>query len=233
MREIVLDTETTGLDPSQGHRVIEIGCIELKNRTPTGGRFHAYINPQRDVPEEAARISNLTTEFLADKPLFADVVEGFLAFVGDSPLVIHNAEFDIKFLNSELSRLSKPTIAVTRATDTVLIARKRFPGASASLDALCRRFDISLEERRDKGHGALLDAELLAQVYLELLGGRQPGLELLATAASSNRTTIVYPPVPPRERSLQSLLSDEELALHMAAIEKLGAAAIWRLQAAG
>lgn len=233
MREIVLDTETTGLDPSQGHRVIEIGCIELKNGTPTGGRYHAYINPERDVPEEATRISNLTTEFLLDKPLFADVAEGFLAFIGDSPLVIHNAEFDIKFLNAELTRLARPTIAFGRAVDTVLIARKRFPGAPASLDALCRRFDISLEERRGKGHGALLDAELLAQVYLELSGGRQPGLELVATAAAANRATIVYLPVPPRTRALPSLVSEEELAQHQAAIEKLGAAAIWRLQATG
>jgi DNA polymerase-3 subunit epsilon len=229
MREIVLDTETTGLEPAQGHRIIEIGCLELRNRTPTGGRYHAYINPERDVPEDAERITNLSTEFLRDKPLFADVAEGFLAFIADSALVIHNAEFDLKFLNAELSRLGKPAIRTERATDTVLIARRRFPGAPASLDALCRRFEISLDDRKEKGHGALLDAELLAEVYLELSGGRQPGLELVATAAQSSGRLVAFKPVAPRPAPLAPRLSAEELARHEAAIASLGASAIWRL----
>ena len=229
MREIVLDTETTGLEPSQGHRVIEIGCLELKNRTPTGARYHAYINPQRDVPEEARRISNLSTEFLLDKPLFADVADGFLSFIGDSALVIHNAEFDLKFLNAELAKASRPLLAAERAIDTMLMARRRFPGASASLDALCRRFDIGLDERRAKGHGALLDAELLAQVYLELSGGRQPGLELVANGtASVNRASAGQHRIPARPTPLPPRLSDEERARHEAAVAALGASALWK-----
>lgn len=233
MREIVLDTETTGLEPSQGHRVIEIGCLELKNRTPTGGRYHVYINPERDVPEEAQRITNLSTEFLRDKPVFADVADGFLGFVGDSPLVIHNAEFDLKFLNAELGRLKKPGIEASRATDTMLIARRRFPGAPASLDALCRRFGIDLEARKENGHGALLDAELLAQVYLELSGGRQPGLELVAqaTASAAARGEVAHAPIPQRPRPLPSFLTGEERARHEAAVAALGANAIWLRQA--
>lgn len=230
MREIVLDTETTGLEPAQGHRIIEIGCLELKNRTPTGGRYHAYINPERDVPEESQRITNLSTEFLRDKPLFKDVADGFLEFIGDSPLVIHNAEFDLKFLNAELSRLSKPAIAPQRAVDTMLMARRRFPGAAASLDALCRRFDISLDDRKEKGHGALLDAELLAEVYLELSGGRQPGLELVAAAAQASERLVALKPVTPRPTPLAPRLSAEELARHEAAIASLGPQAIWNLQ---
>jgi DNA polymerase III subunit epsilon len=228
MREIVLDTETTGLEPSQGHRIIEIGCLELFNRTPTGGRYQAYINPERDVPEEAQRISKISTEFLRDKPLFADVVDGFLSFIGDSPLVIHNAEFDLKFLNAELKRLGRPSIAVERATDTVLIARRRFPGSSASLDALCRRFNIGLDERKTKGHGALLDVELLAQVYLELLGGRQPGLELAAVnTASSSSSSVRHGKIPPRPKPLAPAVSDDERARHEAAIAALPSA-IWK-----
>jgi DNA polymerase-3 subunit epsilon len=229
MREIVLDTETTGLEPSQGHRIIEIGCIELNNRTPTGGRFHVYLNPERDVPEEAQRITNLSTEFLVDKPLFADAVDGFLEFIGDSPLVIHNAEFDLKFLNAELVRANKPRLNNARAIDTMLIARRKFPGSPASLDALCKRFDISLEERKSKGHGALLDVELLAQVYLELSGGRQPGLELVATdSASGGRNGAgVHKPLPPRPAALPSRLNEDERKRHEAAVASLGAAAIW------
>ena len=231
MREIVLDTETTGLEPSQGHRVIEIGCLELRNRTPTGSKYQAYINPERDVPEESQRITNLSTEFLRDKPVFADVAEGFLEFIGDSTLVIHNAEFDLKFLNAELSRLKKPPIAPERATDTMLIARRRFPGASASLDALCRRFDISLDERKDKGHGALLDAALLAEVYLELSGGRQPGLELIAAAATREERAAAFKPVVPRPAPLPPRLTADEISRHEAAIAGLGASAIWKVQA--
>lgn len=229
MREIVLDTETTGLEPAQGHRIIEIGCIELKNRTPTGARYHTYLNPERDVPEESRRITNLSTEFLLDKPLFADAVDAFLAFIGDDPLVIHNAEFDLKFLNAELARASKPKLNPDRAVDTMLMARRKFPGSPASLDALCKRFDIGLDERKAKGHGALLDVELLAQVYLELLGGRQPGLELVAgDAAAGSAAKVAYARIPPRPHSLASRLTAEELARHEAAIASLGAGAVWR-----
>lgn len=229
MREIVLDTETTGLEPAQGHRIIEIGCIELKNRTPTGARYHTYLNPERDVPEESRRITNLSTEFLLDKPLFADAVDAFLAFIGDDPLVIHNAEFDLKFLNAELARASKPKLNPDRAVDTMLMARRKFPGSPASLDALCKRFDIGLDERKAKGHGALLDVELLAQVYLELLGGRQPGLELVAgDAAAGSAAKVAYARIPPRPQALASRLTAEELARHEAAIASLGAGAVWR-----
>lgn len=229
MREIVLDTETTGLEPAQGHRIIEIGCIELKNRTPTGARYHTYLNPERDVPEESRRITNLSTEFLVDKPLFADAVDGFLAFIGDDPLVIHNAEFDLKFLNAELVRAAKPKLNPERAVDTLLMARRKFPGSPASLDALCKRFDIALDERKAKGHGALLDVELLAQVYLELLGGRQPGLELVAAdAAAGNGAKVVHMPIPPRPRPLPVQLTMDELFQHEAAVAGLGAGAIWR-----
>ena len=227
MREIVLDTETTGLDPGQGHRIIEIGCLELRNRTPTGAKYHAYINPDRDVPEESQRITNLSTEFLRDKPVFADVVDGFLDFIGDSGLVIHNAEFDLKFLNAELGKLKKGSIASSRAVDTLMIARRRFPGASASLDALCRRFDISLDDRKSKGHGALLDAALLAEVYLELSGGRQPGLELVANAGSSDSRVVTFKPVIPRPTPLPPRISAEDLERHAAAIATLGQSAIW------
>lgn len=229
MREIVLDTETTGLEPAQGHRIIEIGCIELKNRTPTGARYHTYLNPERDVPEESQRITNLSTEFLVDKPLFADAVDAFLEFIGDSPLVIHNAEFDLKFLNAELTRAAKPKLNPDRAVDTMLIARRKYPGSPASLDALCKRFDISLDERKTRGHGALLDVELLAQVYLELLGGRQPGLELVAAdGAAGGEAKIAHLPIPPRPKALPSRLTADELARHEAAITGLGAGAIWR-----
>jgi DNA polymerase-3 subunit epsilon len=233
MREIVLDTETTGLEPGQGHRIIEIGCVELKNRTPTGARYHCYVNPERDVPEDAQRVTNLTTEFLIDKPLFADIADAFLDFIGDSPLVIHNAEFDLKFLNAELARLQRSAIPAARAVDTVLIARRRFPGAPASLDALCRRFDIALDERQANGHSAILDAELLAQVYLELSGGRQPGLDLVAASVAADSRTIVHQALPPRPRPLPALVSAEELARHHAAMAALGGGAIWNLQAEG
>jgi DNA polymerase-3 subunit epsilon len=228
MREIVLDTETTGLEPSQGHRIIEIGCLELNNRTPTGAKYHVYINPQRDVPEEAQKISNLSTEFLQDKPLFADVVDGFIEFIADSPLVIHNAEFDIKFLNSELTKAKRPTLPLARAIDTVHIARKKFPGSPASLDALCRRFNISLDERKSKGHGAMLDVELLAQVYLELLGGKQPGLELVAKSTGTSGVVLKRQPATPRPVALPSRLSDDERSRHDALIASLGDKAIWK-----
>lgn len=178
MREIVLDTETTGLDPLQGHRIIEIGCLELYNLMPTGKTFHTYLNPERDVPPEASAVSGIKTEELQDKPLFRYVVDDFLNFIGDTPLVIHNAKFDMGFLNAELVRAKRTPLPYSQAIDTLLIARKKFPGSPASLDALCRRFSIDLSGR--KLHGALLDSELLAKVYLELRGGRQKDLMLEA-----------------------------------------------------
>lgn len=184
MREIVLDTETTGLDPSRGDRVVEIGCVELVNHIPSGLTYHQYINPERDMPEEAFRVHGLSISFLEKHPVFADIAADFLAFIGDAPLVIHNAEFDMRFLNAELARLDHPALPPNRAIDTVRLARRKFPGAQVNLDALCRRFSIDNTERVK--HGALLDAELLAEVYLELLGGRQTalGLDLSAQAAT-------------------------------------------------
>ncbi|MBL8676251.1 MAG: DNA polymerase III subunit epsilon [Alphaproteobacteria bacterium] len=175
-REIVLDTETTGFEPSQGHRLVEIGCIELINHLPTGRVFHTYINPERDVPEEAYNVHGLSYDFLKSHPLFCDVGSLFLDFIEDSPLVIHNAKFDMKFINAELKTHELKEVPFERAIDTLLIARKKFPGSPASLDALCKRFGVD-NKARDK-HGALLDAELLAQVYLELMGGKQPSLSL-------------------------------------------------------
>lgn len=171
MREIVLDTETTGLDPAEGHRIIEIGCVELINYLPTGRVYHTYINPERDVPSEASAISGIKTDFLKPFPVFANIVDDFLTFLGGDKLVIHNASFDLKFLNAEFGRLNHPPFLPHRATDTLKIARTKFPGSPASLDALCRRFQIDLSTRTK--HGALVDSELLAKVYLELIGGRQ------------------------------------------------------------
>ena len=183
MREIVLDTETTGLDPATGDRIVEIGAIELMNQMPTGRTYHQYINPQRDMPAGAEAVHGLSEKFLADKPLFADVVENFVAFLGDSKLVIHNAGFDMKFINAELGWIGRPVLPRARAIDTLDMARRRFPGAQNSLDALCRRFGVD-NSAREK-HGALLDSELLAEVYLELTGGRQPDFALKVVASSS------------------------------------------------
>jgi DNA polymerase III subunit epsilon len=174
MREIILDTETTGLDPAHGHRLVEIACVELMHYVPTGRVFHTYLYPERDVPADAVRVHGLTNAFLKDKPLFKEVVEDFLTFIADSPLVIHNAAFDLKFLNHALGLLGRGILPPSRATDTVALAKKLYPGGRYSLDALCQKFDISLD-KRDK-HGALVDCELLAAVYLELKGGKQPGL---------------------------------------------------------
>ncbi len=184
MREIVLDTETTGLDPSSGHRIVEIGCIETDNHMPTGELFHCYVDPERDMPEGAFAVHGLSSEFLADKPKFAEIADSFLEFIVEAPLVIHNAEFDLRFLDAEMALLGRPPIKRSRSVDTVALARRRYPGAQVSLDALCRRFEIDLS-RREK-HGALLDAELLAEVYLYLMGGRQPGLDLHVDAVSTD-----------------------------------------------
>jgi len=211
MREIILDTETTGLDPRQGHRVVEIGCLELINHVPTGAQYHIYLDPERDMPADAFAVHGLSTEFLKGKPVFAQAVEEFLDFVGDAKLVIHNAEFDLRFLNFELERLGFPAFPSNRAVDTIAIARRRFPGAPASLDALCRRFAIDNSARTR--HGALLDAELLAEVYLELIGGRQPGLGLVAAATLTvTQTTVVVRA--PRPHAATA----EELAAHAAFI---------------
>jgi DNA polymerase III subunit epsilon len=225
VREIVLDTETTGLDPYQGHRVVEIGCVELVNRIPSGQTFHAYFNPERDVPAEAFAIHGLSTEFLKDKPLFAHAVDDFLTFLGDAPLVIHNAAFDIGFLNAELERLGRPAITRERMVDTLLIARRKHAGASNRLDDLCARYSID-NSRRTK-HGALLDAELLAEVYVELIGARQAQLVL---AQSTGPRQAPGAPIIVRRRSLPLAprISEEERAEHRRFVATLGEAAIWR-----
>jgi DNA polymerase-3 subunit epsilon len=191
MREIVLDTETTGLDPASGHRVVEIGCVEVISGVRSGAYFHCYLNPEREVPDEAFRVHGLSTAFLAKHPIFSEKVDDFLAFIGESPLVIHNAGFDMRFINAELQRLGFAPLPFERAIDTVMIARKKFPGSPASLDALCKRFEIDLSARTK--HGALLDAELLADVYLELLGGRQVklALDISYNTAAENQNIIV------------------------------------------
>ena len=176
MKRIVLDIETTGLDPRQGHKIVEIGCIELDNNYPTGNYFQQYINPDREIPEEAFRIHGLTKEFLADKPLFSDIAQKLLGFISEGELVIHNAKFDVGFLNYELELSSNTNLKNFRVIDTLLLARKMFPGAANNLDALCRRYNIDTSKR--KKHGALLDAELLADVFLEMNGGRQQGINL-------------------------------------------------------
>lgn len=183
MREVVLDTETTGLSPKSGDRIVEIGCVELINHLPTGESFHVYINPERDMPEQAQAVHGLSEEFLSDKPLFADISDAFDDFIGDASLIIHNAAFDMGFLNAERERLGFDPIPMTRAIDTVQMARRKFPGAQVNLDALCRRFSIDNSDR--DLHGGLKDAQLLAEVYLELIGGRQQGLELAAETATA------------------------------------------------
>ncbi|MGF1609697.1 MAG: DNA polymerase III subunit epsilon [Kiloniellales bacterium] len=217
MREIVLDTETTGLDPAAGHRVVELACLELVNHVPTGHTFREYLNPERPMPEEAQRIHGLSDAFLADQPRFAEIADAFLEFIGDAPLVIHNAEFDIGFLNAELRLIGKPEIEASRATDTVLMARQRFPGAQASLDALCRRFEIDNSAR--SYHGALLDCELLAEVYLELRGGRQPGLALVKEAAATAERLVV--PSRPQRAPRPHAPTAEELQAHEALLDGL------------
>jgi DNA polymerase III subunit epsilon len=230
MREIVLDTETTGLDPADGHRIVEIGAVELLNHMPTGRTFHVYLNPDRDMPPEAFAVHGLSIDFLHDKPRFADVVTDFMTFVAGARLVIHNAAFDMKFLNWELRNVGKPVLPDAQALDTVMIARQKFPGSPASLDALCRRFGVD-NSGREK-HGALLDSELLAEVYLELIGGRQPGLSLVAESRSEPTRAIgdtnQHRPRAARPNPLPPRLTAEEEAAHAAMVEKLGAAAVWR-----
>lgn len=230
MREIVLDTETTGLDPYADHRLVEIGCIELINHMPTGRQYHQYINPQRPMPKEAFDVHGLGDDFLKDQPVFAEIVDDFIEFIGeDSVLVIHNAAFDMKFLNAELEWLNRPRIAMERALDTVQLARKKFPGSPVSLDALCRRFKIDNSNRTL--HGALLDSDLLAQVYLELLGGRQHGLSLDANGNQTDENGNSQPRVlGPKSRRLEPrphVISQEELDAHRAYIETKVKDALW------
>lgn len=188
MREIVLDTETTGLEALGGHRIVEIGAQELVNHMPTGTHYHCYINPERDVPQGAFDVHGLSREFLSDFPTFSGIVDDFLAFIAEDTLIIHNARFDIGFINMEMGRLGRSDISMDRVVDTLQMARRRFPGAQASLDALCRRFEID-NSHRDL-HGALVDADLLSAVYLELIGGRQPGLELAAEKVAGSGPEI-------------------------------------------
>lgn len=228
MREIVLDTETTGISPDEGHRLVEIGCVELENHVPTGRTFHVYINPERDMPEGAFRVHGLSEEFLSDKPKFAEVADDFVAFISDAPLVIHNAAFDMGFLNAELKRSGRHVLPPSQAVDTLAIARKKFPGAQNSLDALCRRFNVDNSNRVK--HGALLDSELLAEVYLELIGGREPGLSLAADTVSGTDEAgrIAHVRRPQRPEKLPSLLTAEEREAHAAFVATLGETTLWK-----
>jgi DNA polymerase-3 subunit epsilon len=230
MREIVLDTETTGFEPSEGHRIVEIGAVELFNHLPTGRTYHQYINPERAMPKEAFDVHGLGDDFLRDKPVFYEIGQAFLQFVGDAKLVIHNAAFDMKFLNAELKAAGLPLLPNDQAIDTLMIARSRFPGSPASLDALCRRFGVD-NSAREK-HGALLDSEILAEVYLELIGGRQPDFALAQDNGSAQRSQSAATAQTdwrprPRPTPLPSRLTETEAAAHQAFIEKLGDSAIW------
>lgn len=225
MREIVLDTETTGLDPLRGDRLVEIGCVEMLNRMPTGQTYHVYINPERDMPAEAFAVHGLSAEFLSTKPLFHEVVDAFLEFIGDAPLVIHNASFDISFINAELDRIKRAAISRERLVDTLLLARRKHPGVSNRLDDLCSRYAID-NSRRTK-HGALLDAELLAEVYVDLVGARQSQL-LLASESEEIRVSAIGDAA--RRQRLVPLaprISDAEREAHRAFIATLGDKAIW------
>jgi DNA polymerase-3 subunit epsilon len=225
MREIVLDTETTGLDPLRGDRLVEIGCVEIFNRMPTGQTFHRHLNPERDMPAEAFAVHGLSGEFLADKPLFAHVAEAFLEFIGDAPLVIHNASFDISFINAELDRVKRPAIPRERLVDTLLLARRKHPGVSNKLDDLCSRYAID-NSRRTK-HGALLDAELLAEVYIDLIGARQSQLILAAEARDSRTSGFGDMPRRQREIPLAPRLTEDDLVAHRAFVASLGDKPIW------
>ncbi|MEM1316559.1 MAG: DNA polymerase III subunit epsilon [Pseudomonadota bacterium] len=225
-REIVLDTETTGLDPHAGDRIVELGALELVNHVATKRTFHEYLDPERDMPAEAEAVHGLSAEFLRGKPKFADVAQAFLDFIGDADLVIHNAEFDMKFLNAEFARLGLPQLPMTRAVDTLHLARKRFPGAQANLDALCRRFGVDNSGR--ELHGALLDSELLAEVYLELIGGRQPDFGLAGPAASAAGAGAARWTPPPRPQPLPARVTEAEKTAHDAFIATLGDGALWR-----
>jgi DNA polymerase-3 subunit epsilon len=225
MREVVLDTETTGLEPAAGHRVVEIGMLELINHIPSGRSFHRYINPERDMPAEAYAVHGLSSEFLRDKPTFAAVADEFLTFIGEAPLVIHNAAFDLGFLNSEFTRLARPLLDADRVIDTLVLARQKHPMGPNNLDALCKRYGID-NGRREK-HGALLDAELLADVFLALIGGRQTAMQL--TASSGRRADDSTEPgaLPPRPFPLACRLTPEDESAHAELVKSLGSSALW------
>jgi DNA polymerase III subunit epsilon len=225
MREIVLDTETTGLDPLQGHRLVEIGAVELFNHLPTGKTYHTYINPNRDMPREAEAVHGLSSEFLKDKPVFSKIVDAFQEFIGDTILIIHNASFDVGFLNAELGFVKRPAIHFDRVVDTLALARKRHPMGPNSLDALCKRYGVDVSKRTK--HGALVDSELLAEVYLELLGGRQIALTL--PKADNVRHLSVKPSAVNlvRPHEMPQRLTAEEKLLHEKMVADLGPAALW------
>ena len=222
MREIVLDTETTGFSPEEGDRIVEIGAVELVNHMPTGRTYHQYINPLRDMPKGAFDVHGLSEEFLRDFPVFEAIADAFLEFVGDAKMVIHNAAFDMKFLNAELGWCKRRTLPMDQAIDTLMIARTRFPGSPASLDALCRRFGVD-NSAREK-HGALLDSEILAEVYLELTGGVQPDFGLSTTSGTSTQAVRT---AGKRLRPLAPRITEEERAAHEAFVGKMGDAALW------
>lgn len=223
-REVVLDTETTGLSPATGDRVVEIGCVELINHIPTGQHFHVYLNPERDMPEDAFRVHGLSTEFLREKPKFIAEADAFLRFVADSTLIIHNAPFDMGFLNAELERIKRASL-INPVIDTVMLARKVHPGARVSLDSLCKHY--SIDNSRRTLHGALLDSEILSDVYLELIGGRQVGLALVAETRTQVDLAIRVEPARQRPVPLASRLTDAERAAHAALIRTMGADALW------
>jgi DNA polymerase-3 subunit epsilon len=227
LREVILDTETTGLDPANGDRVVEIGAIELLNHLPTGRTFHVYINPERDMPKEAEAVHGLSTAFLRDKPVFAAIAQDFLDFIGDATLIIHNASFDVAFLNAELAFLRLPPLLPERVVDTLHIARQKHPGSANSLDALCRRYGID-NSRRTK-HGALLDSELLAEVYLELIGGRQTTLVLEASRVKKTTMVVSAPIDLQRPTPLPPRLTAAEREAHAAFVIGLGENALWKL----
>lgn len=225
MREIVLDTETTGFDPATGDRLVEIGCLEIVNLVPTGKTYWVYINPERDIPEAATRVHGITSEFVKDKPKFHEEVDNFLEFIADSPLVIHNAAFDMKFLNYQLQEIGREPIPYERAVDTLAMARRMFPGQPASLDALCRRFSVDTTKREK--HGALIDVELLAEVYLELRGGRQPGLAVEVVTNSQNITQLERTFRAPRTSLAGCAAGTEERAAHDAFLAKFKSTPLW------
>lgn len=225
LREIVLDTETTGLDAANGDRMIELGCIEIVNRIPTGREFHRYLNPERDIHPDAVAVHGLTTDFLRDKPLFKDVADDFLAFIGNAPLVAHNATFDLGFINAELDRLRRPVLPYDRVVDTLALARRRHPAGPNTLDALCKRYGIDLS-RRTK-HGALLDSMLLASVYVELLGERQAALVFSGAGGAAGTVRANAGKAVQRAAPLAPMLSDEDEAAHRAFVESLGPNPLW------
>jgi DNA polymerase-3 subunit epsilon len=227
MREIILDTETTGIDPYDGHRIVEIGCVELVNRIPTGRTWHCHLNPERDMPQKAYEIHGLSTDFLRDKPRFCERADELMAFIEGAMLVMHNATFDFGFLNAELERLPRTLLRWEHIVDTLALARRRHPGSPASLDALCRRYGIDLTERESSGHGALLDCRLLASVYVELVGGNQARLEFAANGAQAAILQAKAQSIGPRRVPLPSRLSAAETEAHRQFVASMGEGALW------